>query len=163
MKQVPVRNAVGMVLCHDITRIVPGEFKGPAFRKGQVIQSGDIPRLLEIGKAHVFAYELAEGDVHEDDAALRIARAAAGPGLTLTEPVEGKVNLVADGYGLLTIDVPALNRINAVEDVIFSTLHTGQAVQPGQALAFAEFRRGRPCGVERCGAAGGRGGGRAGR
>jgi hypothetical protein len=49
--------------------------------------------------------------------------------------VEGKVNLVAGAFGLLKIDVPALDRINAIEDVIFSTLHTGQAVQPGQPLA----------------------------
>ena len=70
-----------------------------------------------------------------NDAARRIAKAAAGPGLTLTEPVEGKVNLVADGHGLLQIDVAALEQINTIEEVIFSTLHTGQAVRPRQPVA----------------------------
>ena len=135
MKQVPVEEAVGMVLCHDITRIVPGKFKGPAFRKGQVIQQGDIPRLLEIGKEHVFAYDLDEGFIHEDDAARRIAGAAAGPGLTLTDPVEGKVNLVASCPGLLKIRVPSLLKLNSVEEVIFSTLHDNRPVNPGTTVA----------------------------
>ena len=135
MKPVPVQNAIGMVLCHDITRIVPGEFKGPAFRKGQVIQAGDIPRLLEIGKEHVFACELAEGSVHEDDAAVRIARAAAGQGLTLTDPVEGKVNLVASRAGLLKVSVASLLRLNAIEDVMFATLHNNRPVGSGTAVA----------------------------
>ena len=128
MKQVPVADAVGMVLGHDITRIVPGEFKGPAFKKGQVITAADIPRLLEIGKEHVFAFDLADGNVHEDDAALRIARAAAGPGLTLTEPVEGKVNLVASQAGLLKVRAAPLCRLNAIEDVMFATLHNNRPV-----------------------------------
>ncbi|MFH1982842.1 MAG: molybdopterin-binding protein [Pseudomonadota bacterium] len=135
MKQVPVQNAVGMILSHDITRIVPGECKGPAFRKGQVIQVGDIPRLLEIGKEHVFAYDLADGDVHEDDAAQRIARAAAGPGLTLTQPVEGKVNLVAAQTGLLKVRLETLHRLNAIEDVMFATLHNNRPVEPGTPVA----------------------------
>ncbi|MGD8369422.1 MAG: molybdopterin-binding protein [Desulfobacterales bacterium] len=135
MKQVSVEKAAGMVLCHDITRIVPGEAKGPAFRKGHVIRSEDIPLLLDLGKRHLYVLDLSPDELHENDAARRIAAAAAGRGLTLTEPVEGKVNLLADGYGLLKIDVEALGRINGIEDVIFSTLHTGQAVQPGQPLA----------------------------
>ena len=135
MKQVPVEDAVGMVLGHDITRIVPGKFKGPAFKKGQVIQSGDIPRLLEIGKEHVYAFDLKDGTVHENDAARRIARAAAGPGLTLTEPVEGKVNLVASQAGLLKVRIETLHRLNGIEDVMFATLHNNRPVNPGTPVA----------------------------
>jgi Probable molybdopterin binding domain len=135
MKQVRVEAAVGMVLGHDITRIVPGKCKGPAFKKGQVIAAGDIPRLLEIGKEHVFAFTLDDGQVHENDAARRIARAAAGPGLTLTEPVEGKVNLVASETGLLKVNVDALYRLNAVTDVMFATLHNNRPVAPATPVA----------------------------
>ena len=135
MRQVPVDEAVGMVLCHDITRIVPGGFKGPAFRKGQRVRAEDIPLLKDMGKQHLYVFELREGWIHEDDAARRIARAAAGPGITLSEPSEGRVNLVAEEPGLLKVDVAALSRINSVEEVVFSTLHTNQPVSAGRPVA----------------------------
>lgn len=47
-------DAVGTVLCHDITRILPGESKGPAFRKGHVIRKEDIPELLCVGKERIY-------------------------------------------------------------------------------------------------------------
>lgn len=124
MKTVPVEAAVGMVLCHDVTQIVPGGKKGPAFRKGRIIQSEDIPLLLDIGKRNIYVYDLAEGFIHEDDAAHRIARAAIGGNMTLTDPEEGKVNLVAACSGLLNINVAALNEINSIEEIIFASLHT---------------------------------------
>ncbi|RPJ72336.1 MAG: molybdopterin-binding protein, partial [Desulfobacteraceae bacterium] len=71
MKRIPVHDAVGMVLCHDVTRIVPGGQKGPAFKKGHIIASQDVPPLLDMGKAHVYVFDLAEGYIHEDDAAAR--------------------------------------------------------------------------------------------
>ena len=86
MKSVSVHDAVGMVLCHDVTRIVPDHYKGPAFRKGHIITAQDVGPLLNMGKANVYVYDLSEGDIHEDDAAIRIASAAAGPGLQLTPP-----------------------------------------------------------------------------
>ena len=135
MRQVPVDEAVGMVLCHDITRIVPGGFKGPAFRKGQRVRAEDIPLLKDMGKQHLYVFELREGWIHEDDAARRIARAAAGPGVTLSEPSEGRVNLVAEEPGLLKVDVAALSRINSVVEVVFSTLHTNQPVSAGRPVA----------------------------
>ncbi|MDA8308657.1 MAG: molybdopterin-binding protein, partial [Deltaproteobacteria bacterium] len=135
MKQVRVEEAVGMVLCHDITRIVPGEFKGRAFHKGQRIQAEDIPLLKDLGKEHLYVYELKEGWIHEDDAARRIAMAAAGPGITLSDPAEGRVNLSASGPGLLKVDVEALLRINSVDEIVFSTLHTNQQVNAGRVVA----------------------------
>ena len=135
MKQVPVEEAVGMVLCHDITRIVPGEFKGRAFRKGQRVREEDIPVLKDLGKEHLYVFELKEGWIHEDDAARRIAGAAAGPGITLTDPAEGRINLVAAEAGLLKVDVAALAAINSVEEVVFSTLHTNQQVNAGRPVA----------------------------
>ena len=135
MKHVSVRDAVGMVLCHDVTRIVPGEYKGPAFKKGHIITPADVAPLLDLGKAHVFVYELAEGHIHEDDAAARIASAAAGAGLRMTSPSEGRVNLTAVAPGLLKVNVEALKRINLIEDVVFTTLHTNTTVGRGQPVA----------------------------
>lgn len=135
MKSVAVEDAEGMVICHDMTRIVPGEYKGPAFKRGHVIQSEDIPELLNMGKEHIYVFDLADGLIHEDDAAMRIASAAAGPGIELTDSSEGKVTLKASQPGLLKVNVEALNRLNEIDDVVFSTLHTNQQVKAGQALA----------------------------
>jgi molybdopterin biosynthesis enzyme len=129
MKSVPVEKAVGMVLGHDVTRILPGEFKGRAFKKGHIIEEQDVPELLKIGKEHIFVYQLEEGQIHEDAAAERIAAAAAGAGISLTAPREGRVNLTARIDGLLKIDVKALYRINEIEAIVFSTLHTHTEVR----------------------------------
>ena len=134
MKTVPVQEAVGMVLCHDMTRIVPGESKGPAFRKGHVIAQEDIPTLLEIGKEHVYVLNLEKGRIHENEAARRISRAAAGPGITLTSVCEGRVNFTASP-GLLDVNVEALNRINSIEEVVLATMHNGQQITEDRDVA----------------------------
>ena len=134
MKTVPVQEAVGMVLCHDMTRIVPGETKGPAFRKGHIIAEEDIPVLLEIGKEHVYVLHLEPGTIHEDEAARRIAEAAAGPGITLSQVCEGRINFEA-APGLLDVNVEALNRINSIEEVVLATLHDGQQITEPRAVA----------------------------
>ena len=135
MKQVSVHDAVGMVLCHDVTRIVPGDHKGPAFKKGHIITRADVEPLLDMGKANVFVYDLSEGYIHEDDAAVRIASAAAGAGLKLTAPSEGRVNLTAAAAGLLKVNSAALRQINSVEDVVFASLHSNLMVRGSQPVA----------------------------
>lgn len=134
MKSVSVLDAVGMVLCHDVTRIVHGLEKGAAFKKGHIITDADIGPLLDMGKAHVYVYNLADGYVHEDDAALRIASAAAGPGLRLTSASEGRINLKAETDGLLKVNADALEQINTVKDMTFATLHTNVPVKKDQAV-----------------------------
>lgn len=135
MKTVPVQDAVGMVLCHDVTQIIPGRFKGPAFRKGHILQEEDVPRLLSLGKEHIYAWELPPGHLHENEAATRLARAAHGEGLALSGPKEGKVDLLAATDGLLKIDVEALYEINEVDQIVFVTLHTNQRVVRGKLVA----------------------------
>jgi hypothetical protein len=135
VKLIPVAKAVGMVLGHDITEIVPGQFKGPAFKRGHVIRPEDVDRLRDLGKENIAALELGAGWVHEDDAAHRLATAAAGEGITLSAPCEGKVNLMATKDGLLKIDVDKLNGINALPDIMMATLHTHQRVKTGQVVA----------------------------
>lgn len=137
MKSIPVTEAVGMVLGHDVTRIVPGESKGPAFRRGHIIQAEEIDSFLDIGKANVYVIDLKDGFVHEDEAAQRITAAAAGPGLRMTEPSEGRVNLIAEDRGLLKIDADALARLNGAGQVVCATLQTDQAVTAGRAVAGA--------------------------
>lgn len=134
LKAVPVQEAVGKVLLHDITRIVPDIFKGPRFKKGHLITQADVEALLDLGKQHIYVASL-NGEIHENDAALRIARAALGKGVEISLPKEGKVGFTATCFGLLKINVPALEKLNSVQDVIFATLHTDQAVQKGQELA----------------------------
>ncbi len=123
-----------MALAHDITRIVPGEFKGRAFRKGQIVKDEDVDLLLQIGKQHIYVFDLSEGLVHEDDAAMRLAAAAAGGNISFTQPCEGRVNLVAADPGLLSIDVERLHALNDIPDVTFATLHSGQFVPAGRAV-----------------------------
>ncbi len=135
MKVVSVENAIGMVLGHDLTRIVAGESKGPAFRKGHIITEADVPLLLEMGKEHIYALELSPGTLHEDDAARRLAKAAAGPGIALSEPSEGRVNLTAEQDGLLKINTKALGRLNDLESIVFATLHTNHRVEGGTIVA----------------------------
>lgn len=135
MKKVSTRDAVGMMLCHDVTQIVPGTFKGPRFKKGHIIGQDDVARLLDLGKAHVYVLNLDDGYLHEDDAAIRIATAACGKGLELTAPSEGKVSFKALDHGLLKVNVAALNQINAIEEIIFATLHTNRRVDAKTTVA----------------------------
>lgn len=134
MKTIPVEHAVGTVLFHDVTRIVPGGEKGPAFRRGHVVREEDIPVLLDIGKANLYVFDPADGYVHEDTAAVRLSRAAAGQGIAFSEPGEGKVTLMADHDGLLSIDVEGLEGLNWIRDVSFGTIHGNQRVRKGRVL-----------------------------
>lgn len=135
MKLIPVEEAIGMVLSHDVTAIVPGRFKGPAFKRGHVIQANDVNRLRDLGKENIAVLDLGPGWVHEDDAAHRLASAAAGTGISLSAPSEGRVDLIASRDGLLKIDVDRLNAINAIADIMMATRHTDRLVRGGQVVA----------------------------
>ncbi|WP_297056054.1 molybdopterin-binding protein [Thermosulfurimonas sp.] len=135
-RTVPVEEAVGMVLPHDLTEIRPGEFKGPAFRKGHVVREEDIPHLKRLGKDHIYVLEIDPDELHEDQAALRLARAVAGEGVTFSEEVrEGKVTFRAAREGLFKVDVEALYRINLLGEIALSSRHGNFWVQKGEPLA----------------------------
>lgn len=131
---VAVEAAVGHILCHDVTRIVPGEFKGPQFRKGHVIRDADVEPLRQAGKDHIFILELDQDDVHEDEAGLRLGRPAAGPGVRLAGPVESRVNLLAARPGLLKVDVARLEAVNSLPGVVLATLPSNTVVQEGEVV-----------------------------
>lgn len=135
MKKVRVEDAVGMVLGHDLTRIVPGEFKGAAFKKGHIVKDEDIEILKNMGKYNVHVFELNEKMIHEDEAAIRIAKAAAGDGLYLEGPSEGKISIKAKAKGILKINLEALSNINDIDMIMFATLHNNTVVEKDQTLA----------------------------
>lgn len=135
MKKVKVEDAVGMVLGHDLTKIVPGAYKGPAFRKGHIIRQEDIPHLKDIGKEHIFLIELGPGQVHEAEAVTRMAKAVAGKNIKVTDAAEGRVNLKAAISGLLKVNSEAVSAVNDVEHAVFSTLHSNRLVAEGDMVA----------------------------
>jgi len=135
MKTLPVQEAVGLPLAHDLTQIIPGRFKGSRFKKGHIVREEDIPILLGIGKEHLYVLDLEPDFVHEDEAARRLASAAAGRHIRLSEPSEGKIELTAAIDGLLKINVPMLDALNDQEEIMFATLHTNQMVVCGQKVA----------------------------
>jgi molybdenum cofactor synthesis domain-containing protein len=135
LKVIPVEQAVGLPLAHDITEIVPGKHKGPAFRRGHVIRQEDVSKLLDVGKANIYVMELEKDEVHEEDAARRLAKAAAGTNLKLTGPSEGRINLVAAISGLLKVDVDLLYRFNCLGELMLATLPGDRFVKEGTVVA----------------------------
>ena len=135
MKKINVQDAVGMTLCHDITAMRDG-FKGAAFRRGHVITEADIPALLDLGKKHVFVWEENAGEIHEEDAALRMAAMAPVPGAHYVGPSEGKVQLIADERGMFRVNTDLLRRINAIGDITIATIPDHYPVEKGARLAF---------------------------
>ena len=130
--------AVGTVLAHDITEINPGQFKGPAFKKGYIITEQDLPHLRRVGKEHLFVLHLEPGEIHEDDAAIRLCTALAGPGVVFDpNPSEGKISLKAAYRGLLKVNVDALIEVNLVPDICCAARHNNTIVEKGDIVAAA--------------------------
>ncbi|MGL5377568.1 MAG: molybdopterin-binding protein [Cetobacterium sp.] len=135
MKTVKTVDSVGMILCHDITKIVPGEFKGVAFKKGHIITIDDIPQLLKLGKDNLFVWEHVEGTLHENDAAIRIKNHIAGKGLDFSPIKEGKIDFISNINGLLKVNVEELLKINSLREIIVATLHNNTPVKKGTKVA----------------------------
>ncbi len=122
MNVIKTEDAIGMILGHDITEIIPGEFKGAAFKKGHIITENDIERLLRIGKEHIYVFELKEDELHENEAAIRLANLFAGPGIYFSEPTEGKVSFKPEFNGFLKVNKKLLNKVNETGDLCFATI-----------------------------------------
>lgn len=132
---IPVEQAVGMVLPHDITEIVKDSHKGRLFKKGHIIQPEDIPKLKRVGKEHIYVLTLEEDEIHENEAAERLSQALIGKGVKVSsEPVEGKINIKAARNGLLRINKEALFRFNMLGDVMCATLHDNTPVEKGELI-----------------------------
>ncbi len=135
MKLVNTTDAVGHILCHDLTQIIPGVTKDARFRKGHTVTEEDIPVLLSMGKEHLYVWELTEGVLHEDDAARRLLTLCKNENMSSTEPKEGKIELIADCDGLFKVDTEKLCAVNSQDEVMIATRHGNTAVHKGDKLA----------------------------
>ena len=140
MKKINVRNAEGYELCHDITQILPGEFKGAKFLRGHIIRKEDIEVLISLGKENIFVMEEEDKEknlIHENDAAMFIVEK-----LNLDKEFfeissirEGKINITAKEDGILKIDINTLNKINKIGEIILVTKYNNSYIKKGETVA----------------------------
>ena len=136
LKKIKLKDAVGKKLAHDLTEIRPGEFKGAAFHKGHTVCNDDLCRLQKMGKNHLYVIDLEEDEIHEDQAASILAAALAGEGIIWKDEArEGKIKLLAEKDGLLTVNTAALAAFNMVDEVMCATLHNNTLVKKGEKVA----------------------------
>ena len=136
LEKIKVDKAIGMKICHDMTRVVPGEFKGAEFKRGHVICEEDIPRLRAMGKENIYIGELPEGCLHEDECAVRVARAICDcKEFQFTDVSEGKINIKANYDGVLKVNKELLYRINSIEHMAVCTIYDDVVVKKNQVVA----------------------------
>lgn len=135
MKQIRIEDSVGCILSHDVTKIVPGEFKGRLFKKGHVIREEDIPKLLDIGKEHIYVWEPKKGQLHENDAAIMVKDLVLGQGCYISEEIkEGKIDFFANTQGIVKINKDLLLKLNLLGEIIVSTIHNNTPVKKGEKI-----------------------------
>jgi hypothetical protein len=139
LKKVSVEKALGKVLAHDITEIVPGKKKDVAFRRGKVIEKADIDKLLDLGKGHLYVFEGAVKGVHEEEAAQRIAESIKDEQMDLLPPKEGKVTIRSRVRGLFYVNEKHLYEMNRIKDVLVSSVPNRYPVEPGDVVAAARI------------------------
>ena len=135
MKLMKTEEAVGQVLCHDITQIIKGVTKDAVFRKGHVIKEEDIPVLLSVGKDHIYIWENNENMLHENDAAQILYDMCKNDHMRPSEVKEGKIELIAECDGLLKIKTEKLNAVNALGEMMIASRHGNFPVKAGDKLA----------------------------
>lgn len=127
---VPVQEACGCILAHSL------KLQTGVLKKGRRLVDADIAGLLAAGVRELVVARLGEDDVHEDEAAARMARALAGAQVTCGPAVTGRVNLVARRAGLALVDSARIHAVNAVhESLTVATLAPYEPVVEGQMLA----------------------------
>lgn len=137
MKLIRTEDAVGHVLCHDMTQIIKDSYKDARFRKGHVVTEEDIPILLSMGKENLYVWEMTPGMVHENDAAERLYALCANENMERSEVKEGKIELRAACDGLFRVNSEKLIAVNSIDDIMIATRHGNTAVKRGDKLAGA--------------------------
>lgn len=132
--KVRVEDSVGKLLAHDLTKIVKGEFKGPAFKKGHIIKKEDVEQLKKMGKYHIYTIDFSENEIHEDEAAEIIVKSTMGENLNKTNPSEGKIGMIAEKRGLLKVNEEALFKLNSINMVMMATRHNNTVVEKGMTV-----------------------------
>ena len=135
MKLMRTEDAVGQMLCHDITQIIRGVSKGPVFKKGHIITEEDIPVLLSVGKDTIYIWEVNENMMHENDAARVLCELSINEHMHASDISEGKIELIADCPGLLKVDKKRLNAINSLGEMMIASRHGNFAVKAGDKIA----------------------------
>ena len=135
MKEIKTTEAVGHILCHDLTQIIKGVTKDARFRKGHIVTEEDIPVLLSMGKEHLFVWENDGTMLHEDEAADILRSLAQNKGMNASAPKEGKIELTAEYDGVLEVDVERLDNLNDLDDIAIATLPQHMPVKAGTKLA----------------------------
>ena len=135
MKLVRTEDAVGQVLCHDITQIIPGVVKDAVFRKGHIVTEEDIPVLLSVGKENLYIWEKQEGMLHENEAAEILRQICQGEHMHPSGVKEGKIELIADCEGVLKINTEKLNAVNSLGEMMIASRHGNFPVKTGDKIA----------------------------
>ena len=136
-REVPVEESVGMVLAHDVTQIIPGEYKGRLLKKGHVIRAEDIEPLRSIGKAHLYVLEPESDEVHEDDAAARMAQALLHESLVAGVAHEGKAVLKSRHAGVLRVRAEHMVPLNLNGELLLATKTAYVPVAQDETVAVA--------------------------
>lgn len=134
MKLIRTEDAVGSVLCHDLTQIIKGVTKDAVFRKGHIVQPEDIPVLLSIGKEHLYVWEADESMLHENDAARILVDLCKSEGMSESAVKEGKIELAAAVDGLFKVDSKRLQLVNSFGQMMIATRHGNTPVHKGDKL-----------------------------
>ena len=135
MKLIKTEDAVGQILCHDITQIIKGVTKDAVFRKGHVIREEDIPVLLSVGKEHIYIWENNENMLHENEAAQILYDICQSDNMRPSEIKEGKIEVIADCDGVLKIDRSLLQKINSLGEMMIASRHGDFPVKKGEKIA----------------------------
>lgn len=134
MKLIRTEDAVGSVLCHDLTQIIRGVTKDAVFRKGHIVREEDIPVLLSIGKEHLYVWEADAGMLHENDAARILCDLCKNEGMIESDIKEGKIELAAACDGLFKVDSARLRLVNGFGQMMIATRHGNTPVKRGDKL-----------------------------
>ncbi len=135
MRLMKTEDAVGQVICHDITQIIKGVTKDAVFRKGHIITEEDIPVLLSVGKDNIYVWENDESMMHENEAAEVLCAICKGDNIRRGSVKEGKIELCSEIDGVLRINREKLLAVNSFGQMMIATRHGDFPVKKGDKLA----------------------------
>ncbi len=137
IEKIKIEQAIGKPLAHDVTLVdMEKGFKGPLFKRGYIIQKGDVEKFKRLGKEHVYTIDLSPDEIHEDDAAVELAESLMGEGTYRDkQPSEGKINIYSSFKGLTKVDREKLLQFNLLKIPSCPTLPSNKIVEKGQKIA----------------------------